>query len=687
MIRSLPLAKLVASPRNVRRTRDPQADAQLKADIAARGLLQNLVVSRVARPRGAFAVEAGGRRLAQLHALQADGALPADHEVPCLVLERGVAASETSLAENFQRLAMNPADECLAFRQMIADGADVDGVAKRFGLTVRFVEGRLRLANLAPVVFEALGAGDITLDLAKAYASTTDQERQAQVFEQMSRGYGYAHPDSIRRMMTQETASGADRRAQFVGEAAYLDAGGRIERDLFAGDDDTRWLDIALLERLAGEKLQDEAARLAAELGYGFVRPTLERWVGQDLIQDLQRLAIDPVPLTDEESELVGRLESEIEGYEQVFEDEDADDAARDGAQEAIRSLCDRIDALTERQPELDPEVKARAGVILLLDEQGQPKLDPTIWISAEECIDPGFGQAGEGGPDDEARLGDDGSSGGAGRLSQRLIDELAIQRRDILAVHVAADPALALDLAIFLMIEPDVRHSFENRGSTLSASRPSDPVFGFEAPDAPATVAASEAETRLDRGWSQGETLAERFELFRTLSENDRATWLGYAVARTLEASGFGGGGRACAFHDHLGQVLGIDVAAWWRPTGANFFDRVPKSIASAALAEVGGEALANRYAKAKKAELAQACERIFAGDFIAEAEVKQAALAWVPAAMRFALPVTARGEAEGWTDDLAESSTPDASAEDVGGDAAPEVSAGETAEVDKAA
>jgi ParB family chromosome partitioning protein len=118
------------------------------------------------------------------------------------------------------------------------------------------------------------------------------------------------------------------------------------------------------------------------------------------------------------------------------------------------------------------------------------------------------------------------------------------------------------------------------------------------------------------------------------------RAAWLGHAVARTLEASVGIPGYRACAFHDHLGVLLKIDAAAWWRPTGANYFDRVPKSVSLAALTEVGGPTLAGPYAKAKKAELAQACERIFAGDFIAEAGVKQAALAWVPEAMRFGSP-----------------------------------------------
>jgi ParB family chromosome partitioning protein len=121
--------------------------------------------------------------------------------------------------------------------------------------------------------------------------------------------------------------------------------------------------------------------------------------------------------------------------------------------------------------------------------------------------------------------------------------------------------------------------------------------------------------------------------------------------VVRTLQASLNLAGPRACAFHDHLGQLLGIQVARWWRPTGANYFDRVPKSVALAALAEVGGPALANLHAKAKKAELAQACERIFAGDFIAGVEVKEKALAWVPDAMRFPAPQVSdvSGEGEG--------------------------------------
>ena len=85
MIQSIALNKLVPSPRNVRKSSDPAADAQLKADIAARGLLQNLLV-RSAR-RGKFEVEAGGRRLAALTSLAEEGVLKKNMPVTCLVIE------------------------------------------------------------------------------------------------------------------------------------------------------------------------------------------------------------------------------------------------------------------------------------------------------------------------------------------------------------------------------------------------------------------------------------------------------------------------------------------------------------------------------------------------------------------------------------------------------------------------
>ncbi len=551
MIKNIPLTKLIPSPRNVRRSTDEQADLQLKADIEARGLLQNLVVAPAKKPRGAFAVEAGGRRLRALNALVRDGKLDDAHEVPCLVIGGGAVAQEASLAENFQRLAMNPADECLAFQQLIDQGADVEGIARRFGLTVRFVEGRLRLASLAPVVFDALGASEITLDVAKAYAATPDQERQAFVFEQVSRSYMAQHPDSIRRMMTQATVSASDRRARFVGEEAYVAAGGRIERDLFSDEDGARWLDIALLERLATEKLEALAAETAASSGLAFVRPTLESWAGYEVTRGLQRVPLETPPLSDEESAEVDALEAEIEELIGQLEDEETAEEAREAAEARVREIGARIEAITAKPPVIPDELKPRVGTFLLLDETGQPRLETSYYVEPsdepEESIASGGSDAG--GDRQEAPVVLVEPPVKQVSLSQALADELAIQRRDILAVHVAADPGLALDLAIFLMIDREAGYSSEKSGFSLVAMPPSDPVFGFKTPDAAATRARVEAAEALDRSWTAADTRAGRFDAFRALPDEARAAWLGHAVARTLEASLNLPGGRTCRF------------------------------------------------------------------------------------------------------------------------------------------
>ena len=85
-LRCLPLDRLVPSPENVRKTpAERTAFAELKASIAAHGLIENLLV-RAAAPDddGAlrFEVVAGARRLTALQALADDGAIAPDPPVP-----------------------------------------------------------------------------------------------------------------------------------------------------------------------------------------------------------------------------------------------------------------------------------------------------------------------------------------------------------------------------------------------------------------------------------------------------------------------------------------------------------------------------------------------------------------------------------------------------------------------------
>jgi len=98
--------------------------------------------------------------------------------------------------------------------------------------------------------------------------------------------------------------------------------------------------------------------------------------------------------------------------------------------------------------------------------------------------------------------------------------------------------------------------------------------------------------------------------------------------------------GERQLPFQDHLGSLIGIDMAQWWRPTAANYFDRVSKQVILDALTDVGGLELSSRFASVKKGDLAMSAERVFAGTYITEVEVRDRALAWVPEVMRFAAP-----------------------------------------------
>lgn len=629
MIKTIPLNKLVPSPRNVRRHSDPAADAELKASIAARGLLQNLIVRPGAK--GKFEVEAGERRRKAMLALADDKVLPKDHEVTCLVLEGTTeGAIETSLAENFHRLAMNPADEAQAFASLVEVGASIEDVARRFGLTLRFVEGRLRLSKLAPAVFEALASGKITLDLAKAYGATSDQQIQARVFEQVSTGYYAPNPDSIRRMVLSGTVRGSDPRARLIGRDAYIAAGGLIERELFDDEDSEAWVDVALLETLAAAKMDEQARALANEQGLAWVKPTLDPYASHDLVEGLVRLPAEPAPLSEAELSRLDELDTSYDEHAAILEDEDSAEEAVAAAEAAIEAIERECQDIRARPPVLAPELKAEAGMILVLTRDGTPVLQPVFY---------GQREAEEPSDDDAIEIVSGEAAEGKRRaaLSKRLVDELAMQRRDVLALHVASDPGLALDLMVFTLADADTLDYRARSATTLRGGVAAGPIIGFEAKDAAASASLAELKSGLDESWRAGEDVSQRFDRFRALSDDARAVWLGYVVGRTLEASLNMSGERSIAFHDHLGSLIGIDMASWWRPTAANYFDRVSKAVILDALAMVGGSELSSRFASVKKGDLAMSAERVFAGTYITEVEVRERALAWVPEVMRF--------------------------------------------------
>ncbi len=280
------LDRLCLSGLNVRQTERDAAIESLAEDIAANGLKQNLVVVPAHFSTGEadadwadkFEVIAGGRRFQALSLLVADGRLPGDTPVPCLVEERD-GARTTSLSENYHRVAMNPADEFVAFHAIVIDLEDgrlmdreaaIRLCARRQGVTVNHVKQRLRLADLAPEILQALREGVITADQAKAYASVSDHKLQLAVFKaQLKSNWQPHNAQTVRNELRGKTLPVTDARMIFVGLENYLADGGRTENEMFMGQrGEERALDVALLLKLAAEKAEPMLPALAKADGF-----------------------------------------------------------------------------------------------------------------------------------------------------------------------------------------------------------------------------------------------------------------------------------------------------------------------------------------------------------------------------------------------------------------------------------
>ncbi|QUT07562.1 ParB/RepB/Spo0J family partition protein [Sphingobium phenoxybenzoativorans] len=626
----VPAGKLAKSPSNVRKTSDAEADAQLEASIVAHGVLQNLIGLPVARKKGQYRITAGGRRLDAVHRAIEKGELPADYELPVKVLADANDAVEISLSENFFKLAMNPADACRAFQDIIdTENKTPADIAKRFGLTERFVLGRLRLANLAEPVFEALREGAITLDIAMAYASTSDTARQASVFEQLGQGYYRANVGEIRRQLASGGYRGSDPKALLVGRDAYVAAGGRIDADLFSDDASEMWIDGDILDHLAEEQLAAAAEAIREREGYAQIRTVVASHIPYTETYGLRQVQGDLPPLTDEEEARCEAIQDELEAIEETGEGYTEDDEAR------VQALEAEYDAIQSRTPVLTDEQKASALAYLVIGRDGQPRIHEQLYVAPVETPD----------DNDEDGDGEDGDNGfdqtdetdGPAKpvVSQRLADELAMMKTELLAVHVASDPRFALDVGTFIMADAATRHyGSMDLASDLRARSPSPRVANFES----GTLAAEEwakLDGGLDRSWIDHDDVRDRYDAFCALSDEARAAWLGWAVARTFDAVPAGKTGSA--FIDHLGDKLAIDVAVWWRPSAKNYFDRITKPAILDLFETVGGVELRHRYGASKKHDLAASAEKLFAGDILVEAETKERALSWLPDAMRF--------------------------------------------------
>ena len=636
-VQNIPLNKLVASDANVRRVKNGVSIEDLAADIAHRGMLQNLNVRPVLDDGveiGTFHVLAGGRRLMALQLLAQQKRLVKTAEIPCNVkaADDPISAEEDSLAENTFRAGLHPLDEFRSFKNLADQGLGHDTIAARFRTTPRVVQQRLRLAAVSPKLLEVFAADEMTLEQLMAFTLTDDHARQEQVWQIASDRPYDADANSIRAMLTEETIESNDRRALFVGLDAYKAAGGTIVPDLFAEDDDCYLEDPALLDRLCADKLKAAAEALRPE-GWKWIVVSVTFPYGHDA--GMRRLAGKLQDLTESEHverealrEELERLEAE---YSQADEYPDTVDARLGEIEAQLEAFEDRPRVYTAAEI-------AHAGVFISLDHHGKLHVQRGYVRDGENLPQTGPDEVDDGsedGVDGVSRTvitvggapeGEDGAEDSLKPLPDRLVSELTAHRTLALQDAVANHPHVAMTALLYTLCLDAFYHIGADTCLNAYVRRVYPPIQAADLKESPPALALTARQETWKTALPQNP--AELWEHLANLGDDARMGLLAHCVSHGVSAlherAGQPGGSsvsghtieRRIAQANRLARAVGLDmVEVGWRPTAANYLNRVPKSRILEAVREAQGEQAVQLLGHLKKDEMAKEAERLLNG------------------------------------------------------------------------
>lgn len=635
------LSDLVDSPFNVRRHSVASVD-ELAALIESQSLLHPLTVIEQPVGRGAarrmrFGVVAGKRRRHALLRLLEQGKLAKDHEVRC-DLVRPERAREISLAENSGREPMHPADEFEAFQALIDDGAGIEDVAARFGVSPLTVQRRLKLAALSPKLIALYREGGINLDQLMALTLVDDHATQ-------ERAWFEARPwerdaSALRRALTTgEVQASGNALVRFVGIDTYEAAGGRVRRDLF-DDEQVGWIsDPELLRRLAAQKL-DGIAELAKAEGWAWAEARVELdhvALRQFTVCEatLRRLTADESQALDEMKQREVELDAESEAM-----NDSGDYAAAESIDLEEQDIAARRAAIQSARKVWRAEDKAHAGVVVTVSREGDAQLihglvreaDRKAVVAAhrrarpkEEGGDAGRQAHADGRAEARGVTGNRTSATDAVEpklpesLNRRLAAHRTLALQWVLAGNVhAATAALAHAFVQALFGEPWA----QARSALQVVVRYPGQALSAIADDLESGRASQAVEAAKGR-WQERlpQAREEWFTWLLALPQDELIELLALCASLTVSAMPGVANESALAV---IAESVGLDMADWWEPTAASYLKHVSKPQIVQALKDVDLSADDNALLVMKKEAL------------VTEAASRLNGKRWLPLALR---------------------------------------------------
>ncbi len=630
------LNKLDADPKNVRKTYNAAKLAELAANIEANGVLQNLVV-RAGDKRGRYSVTAGERRRRALLMLVEQGKIAKDHRVECKVRD-AADATEISLSENVLREDMHPIDQFEAFAAMVAEGKAIADIAASFSVTEIIVRRRLALAKVSPKLRGLYRENNMTFEQLSAFTVSDDHERQEQVWDNLSQWDRQAHRIKT-SLLTDEVAS-TDKRIRLIGGLDnYEAAGGTVRRDLFGEQGEGYALDVALLDRLVEEKLE-EVALPYRDKGWKWVEMAFQR---PDWIFAKPRIYPLDVELPAESQAEYDALLSEHDDLVELI-DSDVDD---ESAAQRIAEIDRRLDEISASKEVFRPEDMARSGVIVFITHYGETQVELGIVRDEDESRSndgeyDGNESAPEGGERTTATVGNgevEGPASVAFSPSQSLIEVLTAKKTAALRVELANNPDVALAAVVHAML---LRISYggwvdEKSALQLSLTHENLEKWIKETQSCAASVAFE--SLRENYGHKIPGNPADLFDWCLKQSREELLALLAYGAAHAVNAVEvkFSDRRKGIEQANQLGRALNVEMTDWFETTADSYFNHVNRrGIEQAVLEAQGPEAALAVSSASKKAEAVLIAERKIKGS------------GWLPGPLRIAFDPNAKAEAE---------------------------------------